>query len=72
MHDIISFLGNAKCFSGDGAVSMTDGETKVLRDLRPGDHVLVMNSEQQVVEDEVILVLDSQPNRPGQNHFVTF
>ena len=56
-----------KCFSGDGHVSMANGETKVLRDLRPGDRVLVMNSEQQIVEDEVILMLDSQPNRPGLN-----
>lgn len=44
---------------------MTNGETKSLRDLRPGDRVLVMNSEQKIVEDEVILMLDSQPNRPG-------
>ena len=71
MNDIILLLGNAKCFSGDGDVSMANGETKVLRDLRPGDHVLVMNSEQQIVEDEVIIMLDSQPNRPGQNIFVT-
>jgi hypothetical protein len=46
---------------------MANGETKILRDLRPGDRVLVMNSEQQIVEDEVILMLDSQPNRPGLN-----
>jgi hypothetical protein len=44
---------------------MANGETKILRDLRPGDRVLVMNSEQQIVEDEVIIMLDSQPNRPG-------
>jgi hypothetical protein len=62
-------LGNLKCFSGDGHVSMATGETKVLRDLRPGDRVLVMNSEQQIVEDEVMLMLDSQPNRPGLNIF---
>lgn len=48
---------------------MASGETKVLRDLRPGDRVLVMNSEQQIVEDEIILMLDSQPNRPGLNFF---
>ncbi len=60
-------LGSPKCFSGDGHVSMANGETKVLRDLRPGDRVLVMNSDQQIVEDEVILMLDSQPNRPGLN-----
>jgi len=63
-------LGNLKCFSGDGHVSMANGETKVLRDLRPGDRVLVMNSEQQIVEDEVMLMLDSQPNRPGLNIFL--
>jgi hypothetical protein len=51
---------------------MANGETKVLRDLRPGDRVLVMNSEQQIVEDEVILMLDSQPNRPGFNLFLFF
>ncbi len=58
---------NLKCFSGDGHVSMANGETKVLRDLRPGDRVLVMDSEQKIVEDEVMLMLDSQPNRPGLN-----
>ncbi|CAF1082939.1 unnamed protein product [Rotaria sp. Silwood1] len=56
---------NPKCFSGDGHVSMANGETKILRDLRPGDRVLVMNSKQQIVEDEVIMMLDSQPNRPA-------
>jgi hypothetical protein len=44
---------------------MADGQTKVLRDLRPGDRVLVMNSQKQIVEDDVIMMLDSQPNRPG-------
>ncbi|CAF5161869.1 unnamed protein product, partial [Rotaria magnacalcarata] len=38
---------------------------KLLRELRPGDRVLVMNSQKQVEEDEVIMILDSQPNRPG-------
>ena len=60
-------IGNPKCFSGDGHVSMANGETKILRGLRPGDRVLVMNSDQKIVEDEVILMLDSQPNRPGLN-----
>ena len=46
---------------------MANGQSKPLRDLRPGDRVLVMNSDQQIVEDEVILMLDSQPNRPGFN-----
>ncbi len=68
--NLILLLGNPKCFSGDGHVSMANGETKILRDLRPGDRVLVMNSEQQIVEDEVILMLDSQPNRPGLNLFL--
>lgn len=44
---------------------MVNGETKVLRDLRPGDRVLVMNTKQEIVEDEVMMMLDSQPNRPG-------
>ncbi|CAF1079110.1 unnamed protein product [Adineta ricciae] len=56
---------NPKCFSTDDYVSMANGETKVLRDLRPGDRVLVMNSEQKVVEDEVLMMLDSQPKRPA-------
>ena len=45
---------------------MASGETKPLRDLRPGDRVLAMNSGRDIVEDEVILMLDSQPKRPGQ------
>ncbi len=65
--NLIFLLGNLKCFSGDDHVSMADGETKLLRDLRPGDRVLVMDSEQKIVEDEVMLMLDSQPNRPGLN-----
>ncbi|CAF1919325.1 unnamed protein product [Rotaria magnacalcarata] len=56
---------NPKCFSGDGYVSMANGNTKVLRDVRPGDRVLVMNSEKQIVEDEIMMMLDSQPNRPA-------
>lgn len=58
-------VGNPKCFSGDGHVSMANGEIKLLRDVRPGDRVLVMNSDKQIVEDEVMMMLDSQPNRPG-------
>ena len=64
------YLGSPKCFSGDGHVSMADGQTKLLRNLRPGDRVLVMNSEQKIVEDEVLLMLDSQPNRPGLLHLI--
>ncbi|CAF5179793.1 unnamed protein product, partial [Rotaria magnacalcarata] len=56
---------NPKCFSGDDFVSMANGEKKLLRELRPGDRVLVMNSQKQVEEDEVIMILDSQPNRPA-------
>ena len=59
------FLGNPKCFSTDDYVSMANGETKVLGGFRLGDRVLVMNSEQNVVEDEVLMMLDSQPKRPG-------
>jgi hypothetical protein len=59
-------LGNPKCFSGDDYVSMANGEMKLLRDLQVGDRVLSMNAERKVVEDEVILMLDSQPKRPGQ------
>lgn len=54
-----------KCFSGDDFVSMANGEKKPLRELRPGDRVLVMNPEKQIEEDEIILMLDSQPKRPG-------
>jgi hypothetical protein len=54
-----------KCFSGDDFVSMSNGEKKLLRELRPGDRVLVMNTQKQIEEDEVIMMLDSQPNRPG-------
>jgi hypothetical protein len=58
-------LGNPKCFSGDDFVSMANGERKLLRELRPGDRVLVMNSQKQIEEDEVIMMLDSQPKKPG-------
>lgn len=44
---------------------MANGEKKLLRELRPGDRVLVMNSQKQIEEDEVIMMLDSQPTRPG-------
>jgi hypothetical protein len=59
------FLGNPKCFSGDDFVSMANGEKKLLRELQPGDRVLVMNSQKQIEQDEVIMMLDSQPKRPG-------
>ena len=45
---------------------MVNGEKKLLRDLRPGDRVLAMNAQKQIEEDEVIMMLDSQPNRPGR------
>ena len=61
----MNVLGNPKCFSGDDFVSMADGEKKLLSELRPGDRVLVMNSLKQIEEDEVIMMLDSQPKRPG-------
>jgi hypothetical protein len=57
--------GNPKCFSGDDFVSMANGDKKLLRELRLGDRVLVMNAEKQIDEDEVMIMLDSQPNRPG-------
>ena len=44
---------------------MANGERKLLSELRPGDRVLVMNSQKQIEEDEVIMMLDSQPNRAG-------
>lgn len=59
------FSGDPKCFSGDDFVSMASGERKLLSELRPGDRVLVMNSQKQIEEDEVIMMLDSQPKRPG-------
>jgi len=59
------FLGNPKCFSGDDFVSMANGEKKLLSELQPGDLVLVMNSQKQIEQDEVIMMLDSQPKRPG-------
>ena len=46
---------------------MVSGETKALRDLRPGDRVLVMDAQQKIVEDEIMMMLDSQPKRPGRN-----
>jgi hypothetical protein len=61
-----------KCFSGDDFVSMANGEKKPLRELRPGDRVLVMNPQKQIEEDEIILMLDSQPKRPGFDIFVLF
>jgi len=66
------FSGNPKCFSGDDFVSMANGDKKLLREIRPGDRVLVMNKEKQIEEDEVIMMLDSQPNRPGFDFYLNF
>jgi hypothetical protein len=44
---------------------MANGDKKLLRELRPGDRVLAMNAYKQIAEDEVIMMLDSQPKRPG-------
>lgn len=54
-----------QCFSGDDFVSMANGEKKLLRHIKPGDRVLVMNDNKQIVEDEIIMMLDSQPSRAG-------
>jgi hypothetical protein len=56
---------------------MANGEKKLLSEVRPGDRVFVMNSQKQIQEDEVIMMLDSQPNRPGfsfslSNNFISF
>jgi hypothetical protein len=45
---------------------MANGETKLLRHLQPGDRVLTMNSQHEIVNDVVMLMLDSQLNRPGR------
>ena len=55
-----------KCFSGDDYVSMANGEKKLLREVRPGDRVLTMNNQKEIEVDEVIMMLDSQPKRPGR------
>lgn len=57
---------NMKCFSGDDYVSMANGEKKLLREVRPGDRVLTMNNQKEIEVDEVIMMLDSQPKRPGR------
>jgi len=56
---------NPKCFSGDDFVSMANGQKKLLSELRPGDRVLVMNDDKTIAEDEVMMMLDSQPTRPA-------
>lgn len=54
------------CFSADDFVSMVTGEMKRLSHVQPGDRILVMDSEQKLVEDEVIMILDIQLTRPGK------
>ncbi|CAF1092144.1 unnamed protein product [Didymodactylos carnosus] len=56
---------NPKCFAGDGLVSMVNGEYKPISELRAGDHVYVMDSDNKMVEDEVVMMLDSQPKKPA-------
>lgn len=44
---------------------MANGEKKLLREVRPGDRVLVMNNNKEIIEDEIMMMLDSQPKRAG-------
>ncbi|CAF1039997.1 unnamed protein product [Didymodactylos carnosus] len=58
---------NPKCFAGDGLVSMVNGDYKPINELRIGDRVHVMDSENRIIEDEVVMILDSQPRKPVKN-----
>jgi len=44
---------------------MVDGEQKAINKLRPGDRVYVTDNNNEIVEDEIVMMLDSQPKKPG-------
>jgi len=61
------------CFLGDSKVRLVNGDTKKISDLRSGMKVYSMNSHNEIMEDEVIIMLHLEPNETGMsNLFLLF
>lgn len=58
------------CFTGDSTVQLANGETRLLNELRIGDHVLSMDSEGQLKFSEVYMFLDRDEQQ--RREFIRF
>lgn len=55
--------GNDICFTGDQMISMINGQSKLLKDVKPGDQILSYDSQtqqEQVIEVKELLIHDSK------------
>jgi hypothetical protein len=61
------------CFFGESKVRLVDGDTKKISELRSGMKVYSMNSHNEIMEDEVVMMLHREPNETGMfNPFPLF
>ncbi|XP_031641273.1 protein hedgehog [Contarinia nasturtii] len=58
------------CFTGDSTVQLAKGETRLLSELRIGDHVLSMDSDGQLKYSEVYMFLDRDEQQ--RREFIRF
>ncbi|CAF0865393.1 unnamed protein product [Didymodactylos carnosus] len=58
--------GEQKCFSADGKVLLTNGQEKLINQLKQGDLVYAFdNKSQNIITSEIIGMLDSEPDKYG-------
>jgi hypothetical protein len=60
------------CFLGDSKVRLVNGDTKKISELRSGMKVYSMNSHNEIMEDEVVMVLHREPNETGMFNLSAF
>jgi hypothetical protein len=56
------------CFLGDSKVRLVNGDTKKISELRSGMKVYSMNSLNEIMEDEVVMMLHLEPNETGMSN----
>jgi hypothetical protein len=60
--------GNDICFTGDQMVSMTNGQSKLLKDVKSGDQILSYNSQTQ---QEIVIEVKELLVHTAQNYAIT-
>jgi len=58
------------CFYGEDEVRLINGDIKTISELRSGMKVYSMNSRNEIIEDEIIMMLHRDPNETGT--FISF